>query len=257
MGPGRTDITTRSNLQIRNLQPKDIVRVLNGVRALGMSSRGSGADNIRNITASPITGIDPHELYDVAPLAEAMGNYIFNSRDMYGLPRKFNIAFDNGGSISVVADTNDIGFIAVRVPEGRDVPAGVYFRVLLCGITGHRQFATDCGDTPKAGPDGGRGGGDGAGLYTNNGDRTDRKKARLKYLVDKWGVAKLPVGDGEAAGLPADSHASRGVRAPARSKSEGAYRGVSADAGGNALHRSGSAGGAIPCSAYGCDCRHC
>jgi ferredoxin-nitrite reductase len=190
MGPGRTDITTRSNLQIRNLQPKDIVRVLNGVRALGMSSRGSGADNIRNITASPITGLDPHELYDVAPLAEAMGNYIFNSRDMYGLPRKFNIAFDNGGSISVVADTNDIGFIAVRVPEGGDVPAGVYFRVLLCGITGHRQFATDCGillrpdQTVAVAAAMVR-------VYTNNGDRTDRKKARLKYLVDKWGVAKF------------------------------------------------------------------
>jgi ferredoxin-nitrite reductase len=190
IGPGRTDITTRSNLQIRNLQPKDIVRVLNGVRALGMSSRGSGADNIRNITASPITGLDPHEIYDVAPLAEAMGNYIFNSRDMYGLPRKFNIAFDNGGSISVVADTNDIGFIAVRVPEGRDVPAGVYFRVLLCGITGHRQFATDCGillrpdQTVAVAAAMVR-------VYTNNGDRTDRKKARLKYLVDKWGVAKF------------------------------------------------------------------
>ena len=190
MGPGRTDITTRSNLQIRNLQPKDIVRVLNGVRALGMSSRGSGADNIRNITASPITGIDPYEVYDVAPLAEAMGNYIFNSRDMYGLPRKFNIAFDNGGSISVVADTNDIGFIAVRVPEGRDVPAGVYFRVLLCGITGHRQFATDCGillrpdQTVAVAAAMVR-------VYANNGERTDRKKARLKYLVDKWGVAKF------------------------------------------------------------------
>ena len=65
-GSGRTDITTRSNLQIREFKPRDIVRVLNKVRALGMSSRGSGADNIRNITASPISGIDPAELYDVS-----------------------------------------------------------------------------------------------------------------------------------------------------------------------------------------------
>ena len=61
-GAGRADITTRSNLQIRELQPKNIVRVLIEVQALGMTSRGSGADNIRNITASPITGIDPQEL---------------------------------------------------------------------------------------------------------------------------------------------------------------------------------------------------
>lgn len=189
-GPGRADITTRSNLQIRELQPRNIIRVLDKVRALGMSSRGSGADNVRNITASPITGLDPAELYDVAPLAEAMNNYILNSRDMYGLPRKFNIAFDNGGFISVIADTNDIGFVAVRVKEGQNVPAGIYFRVLLCGITGHKQFAADCGillrpeQTVAVAAAMIR-------VFCENGDRTDRKKARLKYLVDRWGTEKF------------------------------------------------------------------
>ena len=189
-GSGRADITTRANLQIREFQPKNIVRVLEKVDALGMTSRGAGADNIRNITASPITGIDPTELYDVAPLAEALHYYILNSRDMYGLPRKFNVAFDNGGAIGVVADTNDIGFIATRVGEGHDVPAGVYFRVLLCGITGHKQFAEDCGlllrpeQTVAAAAAMIR-------VFNENGDRTDRKKARLKYLVDRWGVEKF------------------------------------------------------------------
>ncbi|HEV2484746.1 MAG TPA: NirA family protein [Terracidiphilus sp.] len=189
-GSGRADITTRANLQIREFQPKDIVRVLNKVQALGMTSRGSGADNIRNITASPITGLDPNELCDVAPLADALHNYILNSRDMYGLPRKFNVAFDNGGAISVVADTNDIGFVATRVGEGRDVPAGVYFRVLLCGITGHKQFAADCGlllrpeQTVAVAAAMIR-------VFAENGDRTDRKKARLKYLVDRWGVERF------------------------------------------------------------------
>jgi len=194
-GSGRLDITTRSNLQIRELQPKDIIRVLTTVQELGMSSRGAGADNIRNITASPITGIDPEELIDVSPLAEALNNYILNSRDMYGLPRKFNVAFDNGGSISVVADTNDIGFIAVRVKEdagaeGHAVPPGVYFRVLLCGITGHKQFASDCGLLLR--PD--QAVAVAAAMirvFNDHGDRTDRKKARLKYLVDKWGMEKF------------------------------------------------------------------
>ncbi|MGB6193557.1 MAG: NirA family protein, partial [Terracidiphilus sp.] len=189
-GSGRADITTRANLQIREFQPKDIVRVLEKVNALGMTSRGAGADNIRNITASPVTGIDPAELCDVAPLAEALHYYILNSRDMYGLPRKFNVAFDNGGGISVVADTNDIGFVAARVGDGHNVPAGVYFRVLLCGITGHRQFAEDCGlllrpeqTTAVAAAM--------IRVFNENGDRTDRKKARLKYLVDRWGVEKF------------------------------------------------------------------
>ena len=81
-GSGRVDLTTRSNLQIREFQPKDIVRVLNRLQSLGLTSRGSGADNIRNITASPITGLDPQELIDVAPLADALQAYISNSPDI-------------------------------------------------------------------------------------------------------------------------------------------------------------------------------
>jgi ferredoxin-nitrite reductase len=185
-GSGRLDLTTRSNVQIREFAPRDIVNVLNTVRKLGMSSLGTGADNIRNITASPISGFDPQELIDVQPFADALGAYILNSRDLFGLPRKFNIAFDNGGAISTLADTNDIGFVAVRVTEGRSIPAGIYFRVLLCGITGHKQFATDCGlllrpDQLVAVA---------AAMvrvFAENGDRTDRKKARLKYLIDGWG----------------------------------------------------------------------
>jgi ferredoxin-nitrite reductase len=189
-GSGRADITTRGNMQIREFQPKDIVRVLTKLHSLGLTSRGSGADNIRNITASPLAGIDPEEMYDVAPLAEALHFYILNSRDLYGIPRKFNVAFDNGGSLSVLADTNDIGFIATRVDEGNDIPAGVYFRVLLCGITGHKQFATDCGllltpdQTVAVAAAMIR-------VFNENGDRTDRKKARLKYLIDRWGVERF------------------------------------------------------------------
>jgi ferredoxin-nitrite reductase len=189
-GSGRCDVTTRANLQIREFAPRNIVKVLNKVAGLGMSSRGAGCDNIRNITASPLTGMDPQELLDVLPYAEALNQYILNSRDMYGLPRKFNVAFDNGGAISVVADTNDIGFLAVRVGEGKALPPGVYFRVVLCGITGHKQFATDCGVLVR--PE------EAVAVaaamirvFAENGDRTDRKKARLKCLVDKWGVPKF------------------------------------------------------------------
>jgi ferredoxin-nitrite reductase len=189
-GSGEAHITTRSNLQIRELQPKNIVRVLMKLQELGMSSRGSGADNIRNITATPTSGLDPQEILDVAPLAQALNFYILNSRDLYGLPRKFNVAFDSGGAISVVADTNDIAFVATRVAEGRSVPAGEYLRVQLCGITGHRQFASDCGIlvTPEQAV------AVAAAMirvFNENGDRTDRKKARLKYLIDRWGMEKF------------------------------------------------------------------
>jgi ferredoxin-nitrite reductase len=189
-GAGRADITTRANLQIREFQPKNIVRVLTKLTSLGLTSRGAGADNIRNITASPTSGIDRTELIDVSPFADALHHYILNSRELYGLPRKFNVAFDGGGAISVVADTNDIGFIATRVSEGHGVPAGIYFRVLLCGITGHKQFAEDCGlllcPSQAVAVAAAM-----IRVFNENGDRTDRKKARLKYLMDRWGLDKF------------------------------------------------------------------
>ncbi len=189
-GPGRCDLTTRANLQIRELRPRSIVAVLTTLSRLGMSSRGSGADNIRNITASPVSGLAAGGLLDVQPYADALQHYISNSRDLYGLPRKFNIAFDDGGPISVLADTNDIGFVAVRVTDGHSVPAGVYFRVLLSGITGHRQFASDSGLLLR--PD--QAVAVAAAMvrvFNEHGDRTDRRKARLKYLLDRWGVERF------------------------------------------------------------------
>ena len=144
---------------------------------------------MRNITATPTAGIDRDELIDPRPFAKALHYYILNHRDMYDLPRKFNVAFDGGGAITTVADTNDIGFVAVRVPENQGVAPGIYFRVELAGITGHQQFAKDSGILVK--PD--QCVAVAAAIirvFVENGDRTNRKRARLKYVIDKWGIPK-------------------------------------------------------------------
>jgi ferredoxin-nitrite reductase len=118
-GGGYADVTTRANLQVREIKAADAVQFLEGLHEAGIVPRGSGADNIRNITGSPTAGIDPQELFDTRPLTREMQHHIYNRREMYGLPRKFNIAFDGGGRISAVEDTNDVGFSAVRVGEGK------------------------------------------------------------------------------------------------------------------------------------------
>ena len=60
--------------------------------------------------------------------------------------------FDGGGIIPVLEDTNDIGFQAVEVKDGFGVAAGVWFRLMLGGITGHKDFARETGVVVK--PDG-------------------------------------------------------------------------------------------------------
>jgi ferredoxin-nitrite reductase len=201
-GNGKAALTTRSNIQIREIAPRNMVNVLTRLQSLGLTARGSGVDNVRNITASPTAGFDPQELIDTRPFAHALHHYILNHRDLYGLPRKFNVAFEGGGSVDTVAETNDIGFIAVTISGGAamgdslkdgtlvSIEPGVYFRVELAGISGHKQLAIDSGILVRSS--------EVLAVavamirvFIENGDRTDRKKARLKYLIDKWGAEKF------------------------------------------------------------------
>ncbi|RYD84334.1 MAG: NirA family protein, partial [Verrucomicrobiaceae bacterium] len=189
---GYVQITTRANLQIRLIESKNAPDVLRRIQSVGLHTRGAGADNIRNITANPTAGIDPHELIDVMPLCEELAQIIINDRSFYDMPRKFNIAYDGGGLIGTVEDTNDIGAKAVRVTEGANIPGvepGIYFRIALGGATGHKAFASDIGVLVKP-----------EELnkvivalvrvFIENGNRTDRKKARLKHLLEKWTLAQ-------------------------------------------------------------------
>ena len=187
--------------------------MLRRIQGIGLHTRGAGADNIRNITCNPTAGIDPHELIDTLPLCHQLAQIIINDRSFYDLPRKFNVAFDGGGRIGVVEDTNDIGLRAVAQPslaassggisaakstapgsseprartpaEPAGVQSGVYFRVALGGATGHETFACDLGVLVKP-----------EELlkvivaiirvYLAHGNRSDRKKARLKHLLETW-----------------------------------------------------------------------
>ena len=254
---GYVQITTRANFQIRLIEPKDAPEVLRRIQSVGLHTRGAGADNIRNLTSNPTAGIDPHELIDTLPLCHQLGQVILNDRSFYDLPRKFNIAFDGGGLIGTVEDTNDIGLKAVVVGqpphssptdfrtsgasvaspsplngeragvrgkieasasqfstasasshpspsiplpvEGRGrqdggdasatVEPGIYFRVALGGATGHKAFARDLGVlvrpekvlkvTVAL-----------VRVYIANGNRGDRKKARLKHLLETWSLEK-------------------------------------------------------------------
>ena len=176
---GYVQITTRANFQLRMIAPKDAPEVLRRIQAIGLHTRGAGADNIRNLTSNPTAGIDPVELIDCTPYVRELASFILEHREFYNLPRKFNVAFDGGGLIGSVQDTNDIGVKAVR-HEGE-----ILFRVALGGATGHKSFARDAGivvppaDLVKVVVALIR-------VFIAHGNRTDRKKARLKHLLETW-----------------------------------------------------------------------
>jgi ferredoxin-nitrite reductase len=187
---GYGHVTTRANLQAREIKAESAIAVIEGILDLGLCSRGSGADNIRNVTGSATAGIDPQELADTRPLARDWHHHILNTRTLYGLPRKFNVAFDGGGIIPTLEESNDIGFQAVTVSENGSPSPGLWWRIVLGGISGHRDLARasgvfckaeDC--TPVADAM--------IRVFSAHGDRTNRSKARLKYVLDDWGFEKF------------------------------------------------------------------
>jgi ferredoxin-nitrite reductase len=187
---GYAHVTTRANLQMREVEPKNAVAMVEAILDLGLCSRGSGADNIRNVTGTPTAGIDPQELIDTRPYAREWHFHILNDRSLYGIPRKFNVAFDGGGVIPVLEDTNDIGFAAVDVKDGFGIEPGVWFHVAVGGITGHNDFARETGVVVR--PAEATQVADAiVRVFIDHGDRTNRTKARLKYVLDRFGIEKF------------------------------------------------------------------
>ncbi len=179
-------VTTRGNLQFREIEPKNAMNVVEGIQDLGLVSRGSGADNIRNVTGDATAGIAIHELMDTRPFAREWHFHILNDRSLFGLPRKFNVAFDGGGPIPTLEDTNDIGFQAIELMDSNEI----WFRLILGGITGHKDLARDTGVIVKL-ADATAVSAAIVKVFSMHGDRTSRNKARLKYVLDAWGFEKF------------------------------------------------------------------
>jgi ferredoxin-nitrite reductase len=93
---GNADITTRQNIQLRGIRLEDIPTIFSKFEQAGLTSIQSGMDNVRNITGSPVAGIDADELLDTRGIIRKVQDMITNNGEgnpsFTNLPRKFNIA---------------------------------------------------------------------------------------------------------------------------------------------------------------------
>ncbi|MBD2577335.1 ferredoxin--nitrite reductase [Oscillatoria sp. FACHB-1406] len=188
---GSADITTRQNLQLRGLRLEDMPDIFQRLKAVGMTSVQSGMDNVRNITGSPVAGIDGDELIDTRELVKNVQDMITNSGEgnpaFTNLPRKFNIAIEGGRDNSVHAEINDIAFVpAYKDGElGFNVVVGGFFSAKRCEaaiplnawVPPNDEVVDLCRAILT--------------VYRDNGLRANRQKARLMWLIDEWGLDKF------------------------------------------------------------------
>ena len=118
------------------------------------------------------------------PFVHQLAQIIINDRSFYDLPRKFNMAYDGGGLIGALEDTNDIGVKAVSVGEE------ILFRIAVGGASGHKAFARDLGvavapaEINKVVCSIVR-------VFIERGCRADRKKARLNTCWRKYRLGEF------------------------------------------------------------------
>ena len=109
-------LTTCEAIQMHDLTPDKVPAIMEAAIPCGIITRGGGGDNPRNIQASPLTGVQPGEAFDVMPWAEAATEYLLSiCRDIH-MPRKLKVAFCNGVDDCVHTAFRDMGFVAQ--PDG-------------------------------------------------------------------------------------------------------------------------------------------
>jgi ferredoxin-nitrite reductase len=88
-------LTTCQSVQLHNLEAEDLCELIEPAWRAGMISRGGGGDFPRNVMASPLSGVQADEYFDVLPYAEAMGEYLMQFIKAVKFPRKLKVGFSN------------------------------------------------------------------------------------------------------------------------------------------------------------------
>lgn len=105
-------ITTCQTIQVHNLSASQVVSLMREALREGIITIGGGGDNPRNVMASPLSGADSRESFDVLPYAEAVSDYLISRMTELHLPRKLKTAFSNTKENLTHVNMRDLGFEA-------------------------------------------------------------------------------------------------------------------------------------------------
>ena len=184
-GNGTIHVTTRQDIQIHEVNIEDTPHVLEGLLEAGLSSRGGGGNTVRNITACPRAGICPDEEFDVTPYSIATAEYLLQDRGSFNLPRKYKIVFSGCSKDCAFASVADLGFFAhikngikglsVYAAGGLGSNPGVGIKIEDF-IKGEDIFVV--AEAIKR-------------LFDKHGDRANKHKARLRYVLARLGAEEF------------------------------------------------------------------
>ncbi len=179
-------LTTRTNIELHGVPTGKLLAVMEGLHDVGLTTRAACGHTIRNVLSCPAAGICAEEVLDTRPWVQAVHDAVIARAADHctRLPRRLNISFGGCGDCARQAQVNDIGFVAVPGP-GREPGFSVWIAgslatsprvsMLLCSYVPAEHAV----DVVEAIID----------IYAEHGFRDNR--ARLKYLVEEWGIERF------------------------------------------------------------------
>src|SRR5450759_588506 len=184
-GGGTLHVTTRQDIQLHDVQIGPTPDIMRELFRAGLTSKGGGGNTVRNVTACPYAGICPAERFDVTPCVVAVTEYLIGLPGSYNLPRKYKIAFSGCGADCALARVNDLGFIA-SVRDG--VPG---FSVYAGGGMGAESRVGDRMEEWVPAAEVIRIAEAVRRLFDRLGDRGNRRRARLRFAMERVGAGEF------------------------------------------------------------------
>jgi sulfite reductase beta subunit-like hemoprotein len=184
-GRGIAHITTRQDIQIHWVPVEQIMGMYDQLLTAGITTRGACADTVRNVTACPYAGVSPDEPFDVSPYLLAVHEYfLFNPLNLT-LPRKFKIALEGCPLDCAQVPVNDIGVYAkVRdgqrgflVYAGGGLGSQPYLAQHIVDFIPDTDLLIWCEAIVR--------------IQHRHGERKNRSRARMKYVVKRMGLDKF------------------------------------------------------------------
>ena len=174
-------ITTRQDIQMHYVPLEHTPAVLRHLATAGLTTREACGNTIRNVTACPLSGVCPRQHVDVNEHLDGAVQHFLRNPLTQQMPRKFKISFSACESDCAQGMMHDMGIVAVRDGDRFG------FKVLAGGGLGHKpheaivveEFIEEKDLLPVMEAV--------ISLHNRYSDRVKRAKARIKFLVDKFG----------------------------------------------------------------------
>ncbi|HKT11377.1 MAG TPA: nitrite/sulfite reductase [Terriglobia bacterium] len=187
---GIAHITTRQDVQLHYVHIEDTPSIMRRLAAVNITTREACGNSVRNVTACPYAGVCPDEAFDVTPYSRALSRFLLGHPDTQEFGRKFKPSFSGCSQHAcALANLHDIGLVAAKRVENGEEKRG--FAMYVGGGLGAVPYQAKLFD-PFVPPEEllpltqavSR-------VFARLGEKKNRSRARLKFLVQDLGIEKF------------------------------------------------------------------